>query len=563
MEQSRSHSREVWLECFDDLRHRLNPGFDLGSILHLHWKPRLPEHRFTGSRRNWRTDDSLVRRRRQLSPKPFVFGRFWGVRPPLAADKFCVQSPNRERQRRAAPAMATFGDHPPLPEELEELLADETVSTVFLKAECPPRVKAGHISKLTLKELDADVWDKPALAGLAEELSMIIEQHDARSDCFVEMDREGCKILQIGDLRITCAWPPFSDAWEITVVRPVAHLKISDYDLQDELIRRLSDHHRGVFVVGKPGSGKTTFAQAIAGYLDEDIGAMVKTMEAPRDLQVPQRVTQYAPLEGDLEKTAEVIFLVRPDFVIFDEVRRARDFEIFGDVRLAGVGLLGVTHANSALEAIQRLVGKVELGLISQVLDTVIHIEKGKVHEVLELKMVVRAPTGMESDLSRPVIEIKRFPSGELTHEMFAFGSEIAVVPVSGKAGEGGSPAWRMAGEELKREATRLTGISVLHVKFLTDASADIFVDDSAIGAMVGPGGAAIRSLEKDVGGIKLNVKSVTELPRALRKKVERDSWGGGDSDEWRSRSGRQWEHSGGKRKGHGKGGKRGGRGRR
>ena len=100
---------------------------------------------------------------------------------------------------------------------------------------CPPRVKAGHISKLTLKELDADVWDKPALAGLAEELSMIIEQHDARSDCFVEMDREGCKILQIGDLRITCAWPPFSDAWEITVVRPVAHLKIRSEEHTSEL----------------------------------------------------------------------------------------------------------------------------------------------------------------------------------------------------------------------------------------------------------------------------------------------------------------------------------------
>ncbi|HJO42602.1 MAG TPA: ATPase, T2SS/T4P/T4SS family, partial [Candidatus Thalassarchaeaceae archaeon] len=333
---------------------------------------------------------------------------------------------------------------------------------------------------------------------------------------------------------------------------------LSDYELPDELIRRVSDHHRGIFVVGKPGSGKTTFAQAIAAHLDETVGAMVKTMEAPRDLQVPQRVTQYAPLEGDLEKTAEVIFLVRPDFVIFDEVRRARDFEIFGDVRLAGVGLLGVTHANSALEAIQRLVGKVELGLISQVLDTVINIEKGKVNEVLELRMVVRAPTGMESDLSRPVIEIKRFPSGELTHEMFAFGSEIAVVPVGGRAGEGGSPAWRMAGEELKREASRLTGIAVLHAQFLTDASADIYVDDSAIGAMVGPGGDAIRSLEKDVGGIKLNVKSVTELPRGLRKRIERDSWGGGgDMEEWRSRGGRHWEHSGSKRKG-GKKGKRG-----
>ena len=167
------------------------------------------------------------------------------------------------------------------------------------------------------------------LESLAEDLASVVEQNDARSDCFIEIEREGCRIMQIGDLRVTCAWPPFSEAWEITVVRPVAHLKLSDYELNDELIRRLSDHHRGVFVVGKPGSGKTTFAQAIAAHLDESVGAMVKTMEAPRDLQVPQRVTQYAPLEGNLEKTAEVIFLVRPDFVIFDEVRRARFRDIW------------------------------------------------------------------------------------------------------------------------------------------------------------------------------------------------------------------------------------------
>ena len=86
---------------------------------------------------------------------------------------------------------------------------------------------------------------------------------------------------------------------------------------------------------------------------------MVKTMEAPRDLQLANRITQYAPLEGDLEKTAEIIFLVRPDFVIFDEVRRARDFEIFADVRLAGVGLLGVTH-ETCTGSNQRLIGKVE-----------------------------------------------------------------------------------------------------------------------------------------------------------------------------------------------------------
>ena len=254
--------------------------------------------------------------------------------------------------------MASFGDHPSLPDSLESILLDESVSTIFLKAECKPRVKSGHISSLSLNELDLEVWDKPNLLTLSEDLSLIIDQNPTRSDCFVEIEREGCKVMQIGDLRVSCAWPPFSDAWEITVVRPVANLQLSDYKLDDELVNRLSNHHRGVFVVGKPGSGKTTFAQAIASYLDSEMGAMVKTMESPRDLQVPQRVTQYAPLEGDLEKTAEIIFLLRPDFVIFDEVRRARDFEIFGDVRLAGVGLLGVTHANSGLQAIQRLVGK-------------------------------------------------------------------------------------------------------------------------------------------------------------------------------------------------------------
>ena len=410
---------------------------------------------------------------------------------------------------------------------------------------------------MSLNELDLEVWDKPNLLTLSEDLSLIIDQNSTRSDCFIEIEREGCKVMQIGDLRVSCAWPPFSDAWEITVVRPVANLQLSDYKLDDELVNRLSNHHRGVFVVGKPGSGKTTFAQAIASYLDSEMGAMVKTMESPRDLQVPQRVTQYAPLEGDLEKTAEIIFLLRPDFVIFDEVRRARDFEIFGDVRLAGVGLLGVTHANSGLQAIQRLVGKVELGLISQVLDTVIHIEKGKINQVLELKMVVRAPSGMESDLSRPVIEIREFPSNRLTHEMFAFGSEIAVVPVNASNEEGGSPAWKLAAEELKREATRLTGITVKHAKFVTDSAAVIYIDDSAIGSMIGPGGEGIRRLEQDLG-LKLDVNSVQELPRGLRKKLQKNSDSNFDASAWSNKPGRNWEYNSGKSKrGKGRKGRR------
>ena len=184
-------------------------------------------------------------------------------------------------------------------------------------------------------------------------------------------------------------------------------------------------------------------------------------------------------------------------------------------MRLAGVGLLGVTHANSALEAVQRLIGKVELGMISQVLDTVIHIEKGQISQVLELKMVVRAPSGMESDLSRPVIEVRSFPSNKMTHEIFSFGEQIVVVPVDGSGSQ--SPAKKLAAAELARRVQRWTGARVHHVEMASDTAATIFVDESAIGCIVGQGGSGVRSMEEEFG-LKIKVKGASEMPRGTKK---------------------------------------------
>jgi ATPase len=345
----------------------------------------------------------------------------------------------------------------------------------------------------------------------------IVEENRHRSDCFLEIDRKGCRVLQLGDLRITSAWPPFSDAREITIVRPVAKLSLGDYDLDERLIDRLRNHHRGVFICGRPGSGKTTLAQAIAEYLDTEVGALVKTMEAPRDLQLADRITQYAPLEGDLEKTAEIIFLVRPDFVIFDEVRRARDFEIFADVRLAGVGLLGVTHANSALEAIQRLIGKVELGLVSQVLDTILHVESGKIQQVLELRMTVKPPTGMQEELARPVIEVVEFPSGKLTHEMFAFGSEIAVVPLEGRKSNDLSPIKAMAKERIVETVRQWVGVDC-QVRFSSDSSAVIYAPANMISTLVGRGGENVKQLQNELGGMRLSIESFKDMPEGMEQ---------------------------------------------
>jgi ATPase len=419
----------------------------------------------------------------------------------------------------------------------------EDVHTVFIKADCPPRVKRGSIGQLRLVDVeDADdgKWDTLRMESLQEELVGLVDEHRHRSDCFLEIDRKGCQVIQLGDLRISCAWPPFADAREITIVRPVAKLSLGDYELDQRLIDRLADHHRGVFICGRPGSGKTTLAQAIAEYLDTDVGAMVKTMEAPRDLQLADRITQYAPLEGDLEKTAEIIFLVRPDFVIFDEVRRARDFEIFADVRLAGVGLLGVTHANSALEAIQRLIGKVELGLVSQVLDTIIHVEAGQIEQVMELRMTVKPPTGMQEELARPVIEVVEFPSGKITHEMFAFGSEIAVVPVEGRKQGALSPMKTLARDQLVHIIQQWVGVQC-QVQFKGESSATIYAPQNMISTLIGKGGENVRQLQDELGGMQLNIESFDEMPESMGA-PSNPHWR--DVSDRRSRGGRAWEHN-------------------
>ena len=116
-----------------------------------------------------------------------------------------------------------------------------------------------------------------------------------------------------------------------------------------------------------------------------------------------------------------------------------------------------------------------------------------------------------------------------------------------------------MPGDELKMQVIRHTGISVAHAKFLTESSAEIYVDQSAVGAIVGPGGENIRRLERQVG-LKLDVKSVRDLPRNQRKRLGQELDSSFNEEDWRSRSGRDWssDDRAGNRKGRRRKGRKG-----
>lgn len=304
---------------------------------------------------------------------------------------------------------------------------DVNTMSIHLKENTVPVAKVGRPGEWRYVKLDSKPLTRVDIERMANE---IIEEARRRGDAFIEVDRAGSTIVQLGEYRIIIVRPPLSDGWEITAVRPVKRLKLEEYNLPPELVKRLNERAEGILVAGAPGMGKTTFAQALAEYYMR-MGRVVKTIESPRDMLLPDEVTQYSKHYASIGELHDILLLSRPDYTVFDEMRTDEDFKLYADLRLAGIGMVGVVHATTPIDAIQRFIGRVDLGMIPSIVDTVIFIKNGRVEKVYEVKMTVKLPTGLrEAELSRPVVEVRDFLSGELEYEIYTFGEQTVVVPV-------------------------------------------------------------------------------------------------------------------------------------
>jgi len=79
----------------------------------------------------------------------------------------------------------------------------------------------------------------------------------------LEIDKTLSKVIQLGPYRIVIVYPPLSDGLELTIVKPTKILKIEDYELAPEILELFQNKAKGILISGAPGSGKTTFAQAL------------------------------------------------------------------------------------------------------------------------------------------------------------------------------------------------------------------------------------------------------------------------------------------------------------
>ncbi len=287
--------------------------------------------------------------------------------------------------------------------QIEQYFDAETMS-VHLREACPPRAKKGKPGEWRLIDVNEKIFSQKDIQDMSKE---IIERSRTEARAFIEISRPGSTIVQYKDYRIVITKTPVSDGWEITAVRPIKILKIEDYNLPEAVEERVRTKARGVIIAGTTGSGKSTIAQALAEYYASQ-NFITKTIESPRSLILSDNITQYSKNLASSEEIHDILFLSRPDYIVFDEMRDTPDFKLFTDLRLGGSNVLGVLHAATPIDAVQRFIGRLEMGMIPSVLDTLLFIDKGVVAQILTLKMSVKVPSGMvEADLARPVIEVK------------------------------------------------------------------------------------------------------------------------------------------------------------
>ena len=384
-----------------------------------------------------------------------------------------------------------------------ERFFDETTMSVHLRENVPPYAKKGMPGNWEFKELRKALLKQEEIQDMSRE---IIEDAKLRKDGFIEIERPGSTIVQLGNFRIVITKPPLSDGWEITAVRPVKRLNLDDYKLSEKLMNRVAKQAEGVLIAGAPGMGKSTFAQALAEfYASQD--KIVKTVEAPRDLILPERITQYSISYGSAQEIHDILLLSRPDYTIFDEMRNTDDFKLFADLRLAGVGMVGVVHATSPVDAIQRFIGRVEMGVIPQIIDTVIFIKNGFVNKVLELKMTVKVPSGMtEADLARPVVVVNDFETGRLAYEIYTYGEQTVVIPVQENREKKG--VHKLAENSIVQEFNKYS--SNVEVEMVSDNKCIVYVPESDIARIIGKQGSNITRIEEKLG-VSIDVKSINE----------------------------------------------------
>ena len=170
---------------------------------------------------------------------------------------------------------------------------------------------------------------------------------------------------------------------------------------QDFVLRDLVQKRKNILISGGPGAGKTALINAlILEALRQDDKQRLLILEDLPELQCPSsnKVAMLTSSTVNMTALVRMAMRMRPDRILIGEVRGAEALDMLKAWNTGCPGGICTVHANSAQEAIQRVLDLAmenrltapPLQLVAQTIDTIVSInrkghQKGFIHEILTL----------------------------------------------------------------------------------------------------------------------------------------------------------------------------------
>lgn len=313
---------------------------------------------------------------------------------------------------------------------LQELIEDEEVTEIMVNG--PDRIFMEKKGRIYRWENEFESKDK---------LEDVIQQIVAKSNRVVNESSPIVDARLENGSRVNVVLAPVALNGPILTIRrfPDNPLTMEDLIQMGSITREAAEFLKclviagyNIFISGGTGSGKTTFLNALSGFIPKE--QRIITIEDSAELQladIPNLVsmeTRNANMEGCQEITIRDLIRtslrMRPDRIIVGEVRGGEALDLLQALNTGHDGSLSTGHSNSSKDMLSRLETMVLMGMelplpairrqIASGIDIIVHLGRLRDHTRKVLEIIEITGFDQGEILTAPLYEFKEeFHKGE------------------------------------------------------------------------------------------------------------------------------------------------------
>jgi len=300
------------------------------------------------------------------------------------------------------------------------------VLSLYLRIGAPPLARILEAGEIRVVRLGDEPCGEEELNRILEELMAAVR---VREEADVAMLRPEAMVIETGEFRISLAKPPFSNNLEAVIHRNPLDL-IPEESIVDPIVGECLEERRGILALNLEKLYTHPIAERIAEKL-QGRGLIARIMgHARRAASTP---LYYGPIEGDLEKAVDYVLASGPDYVIFEEIRRQRDFKLIKELRDSGLGVLAFLASGSLRLGVGRVLESIRLTALPELFDEIMLLDGRGVSEVYSLAVSVRRRRELGGEAEPvPIVEVVRSGTGVKAYEVYEVNGLPVVRPAGG-----------------------------------------------------------------------------------------------------------------------------------